>query len=222
LAGNSVERVLPPQEQRRARGLGTRANKTRETILRTARELFLSHGYNGTSVDDIVAAVKISRGSFYNYFESKAAILLADSVDADRLALAKIDELERLPPGWTQGDLRVWVKDFIAFLDEYGWAFAIWLHASAEDQMLREASLQARLRQARRLGRHLNDLREFSIEEGKSDPQLDGAAFLVLFERFWEFWRVSGAPFSEDEVVNLLTKILFVWLHQGAIATDLV
>lgn len=44
---------------------------TREAIIEAAEELFSQHGYHNTQVMDIVKAVGISAGTFYNYFKDK-------------------------------------------------------------------------------------------------------------------------------------------------------
>ena len=47
----------------------------KEKILQTASELFLTKGYEKTSVQDILDALQLSKGGFYHYFESKQALL---------------------------------------------------------------------------------------------------------------------------------------------------
>lgn len=47
----------------------------REEILKTAVRLFASHGYNATSIEDILAAEKIAKGTFYYYFKTKEELL---------------------------------------------------------------------------------------------------------------------------------------------------
>ncbi len=42
-----------------------------------AAELFARHGYEGTSVDDLVTAVGVHRGSLYKVFGSKRGLYLA-------------------------------------------------------------------------------------------------------------------------------------------------
>ncbi|HHB83408.1 MAG TPA: TetR/AcrR family transcriptional regulator [Devosia sp.] len=44
---------------------------TREKILGTAFELFIQHGYEGTSLNKIVGQSGVSKGAFYHYFPSK-------------------------------------------------------------------------------------------------------------------------------------------------------
>jgi AcrR family transcriptional regulator len=51
-----------------------RGRATRQRILRAAEECFGQHGYAEASVAEIVRRSGVAQGSFYNYFESKAAI----------------------------------------------------------------------------------------------------------------------------------------------------
>jgi AcrR family transcriptional regulator len=52
----------------------------RAQILSRAREVFAKHGYHAATVDDIVLAAGVARGTFYLYFEDKRAVF-ADLVD---------------------------------------------------------------------------------------------------------------------------------------------
>jgi AcrR family transcriptional regulator len=57
---------------------GLRARKkrqVRDAILDVCGRLFRARGFDETTVDDIVAAVGISRQSFFNYFPGKEAVL---------------------------------------------------------------------------------------------------------------------------------------------------
>ncbi len=47
----------------------------RQEILRTAARLFQQQGYDGTSMNDIAAALKFSKGGLYHHFQSKDEIL---------------------------------------------------------------------------------------------------------------------------------------------------
>jgi TetR/AcrR family transcriptional repressor of mexJK operon len=56
--------------------LGRSALK-RQTILSAGRELFLSNGYQGTSVDQIAASAEVSKQTVYKHFGDKQELLLA-------------------------------------------------------------------------------------------------------------------------------------------------
>ncbi len=72
---------------------------TKNTIFETAGELFTLHGFNDVSVDDIVRAAGVSKGTFYVHFESKDALIASFIEDY----VKKVDfgyraHLESLPP----------------------------------------------------------------------------------------------------------------------------
>jgi AcrR family transcriptional regulator len=57
------------------------AIETKKKILDAARRLISEHGFDNVSVDEIVKAAEVAKGSFYVHFESKdalAAILVSD------------------------------------------------------------------------------------------------------------------------------------------------
>ena len=47
----------------------------RQEILRTAARLFQERGYDATSMNDVAAALKLSKGGLYHHFQSKDEIL---------------------------------------------------------------------------------------------------------------------------------------------------
>jgi AcrR family transcriptional regulator len=47
----------------------------RQEILRTAARLFQQQGYDATSMNDVAAALKLSKGGLYHHFQSKDDIL---------------------------------------------------------------------------------------------------------------------------------------------------
>jgi TetR/AcrR family transcriptional repressor of mexJK operon len=83
--------------------LGRSARK-RATILSAGQSLFLAHGFQGTSVDQIAASAEVSKQTVYKHFGDKQELLLAIVNEAlastvtpflDRIAtLADTDDLE--------------------------------------------------------------------------------------------------------------------------------
>jgi AcrR family transcriptional regulator len=52
-------------------------NSKKQQIINAAYSLFISKGYNPTSIQDILDEATVSKGTFYNYFTSKSECLVA-------------------------------------------------------------------------------------------------------------------------------------------------
>ena len=62
----------------------------RTQILDAAEKLFFEHGYDRTSVQDILDALDMSKGGFYHYFDAKETVLREIS---ERRALTRFEKL---------------------------------------------------------------------------------------------------------------------------------
>jgi len=67
-------KINPKIKQGSKRGRGRPAVFDRHTALEQAMKLFWERGYEGTSFDELIAAMGISASSFYNSFGSKEAL----------------------------------------------------------------------------------------------------------------------------------------------------
>lgn len=69
---------------------------TRDTILSTAFELIYKKGYQATSIDDIIAKTKVTKGAFYYHFKNKEEMGLAviNEVIYPRMHLALVVPLQ--------------------------------------------------------------------------------------------------------------------------------
>lgn len=81
-----------------------KGSSTRERIISTARRLFATNGYEGTSTELVLEQSGVSRGALYHHFENKealfAAVLEAVEIDVanatDRAAKNATDPVEAL------------------------------------------------------------------------------------------------------------------------------
>ena len=62
-----------------------KAASTRANIIATARHLFATRGYDGTSTEAVLEEAKVSRGALYHHFENKEALFAAvlEAVEVD-------------------------------------------------------------------------------------------------------------------------------------------
>jgi AcrR family transcriptional regulator len=72
--------------------------RTAEAIRHAATELFLAHGYDGTTTEQIAEAADVSVSTFFRYFPTKESVLLrtADGADVVRRGLEMRAEGEPL------------------------------------------------------------------------------------------------------------------------------
>lgn len=88
----------------------------RRAILNTAATLFRKRGYEETRVRDIVDRLRISEVTFFNYFHTKDALIVAFAVEGLEYSIASVErELERHDvsvPDRFQGLARQWAKSW--------------------------------------------------------------------------------------------------------------
>jgi AcrR family transcriptional regulator len=53
------------------------AQATRDAIVKAARKMFASKGYDASSIDDIAAAARVTSGALYHHFRNKREIMRA-------------------------------------------------------------------------------------------------------------------------------------------------
>src|SRR5712692_6179266 len=83
-----------PQKQTASAGLGRRARRraeTREKLYRTAMELFALCCFFTTTTEDITEAADVGQGTFFNYFPTKAHVLIVLS----EKQIEKVEEAQR-------------------------------------------------------------------------------------------------------------------------------
>ena len=68
-------------------------DRRRDEIIRTARELFLSRGYDACTIADIIDTIGIAKGTFYHYFRGKEELLEALT---ERMSDEILNEINRL------------------------------------------------------------------------------------------------------------------------------
>jgi AcrR family transcriptional regulator len=200
---------IAPELRSPAPALGLRAQRTIERILDATKEVFLSRGYGGTTIDDIARAAGTSRASFYTYFPSKRDALLAIGRHAYLAAEDLVRRLGNVTSDWTLDDLEKWVGEYFTFLDEYGSFVLAWTHAAAEDDELRAAGLKNQLRSCRHLGLVLDSLRGHSM----GDPTQQGMFLFGMMDRVWSQCRVVGVPFEDADVHTNAALIIEAVLH---------
>lgn len=129
--------------------------RTRRRLIEVGRELFGTHGYDGTSIGAILDAAGVARGALYHHFASKEALfdtVLTEIIveTADAAAAAARDETDPLQQ--LHASCRVWLRlaiepavRRISLID--GPAVVGWTRLRALDEQYLLGGLNATLRE---------------------------------------------------------------------------
>jgi AcrR family transcriptional regulator len=191
--------------------LGGKALRTRDHLIETAKTLFLERGYGGTTIDHIAEAAGVSRASFYTYFPSKRETLLAAGAKDLQQNMSALGAIAQIPEEWTLEDLKAWIKRYLQYQDKHGAFLQVWSQAAWNDAELRSIGVRGSMRAAGITGTELQRLGA----SHRIDPRIQGQALIAMLDRFWYVWRVTQAPFTEDEVLSALAHIVACILRRG-------
>lgn len=146
--------------------------ETKKRIYRIAEELFNKHGVNEVSVDDIVEAAGVSKGTFYVHFESKDALLSSliseyvDKVDMDYEAF-----LKTLPQGTPASDLLMAIVGEIFHMIEHTIGYEK-IRTLYKVQLTNPAHTQKVTSYSRLLYQMLSDVLERGVRQGEFETSL--------------------------------------------------
>ena len=148
-------------------------------LLDAARAVFVSRGFHGTRVDDIVEAAGVSHGAFYRYFRNKdevAHLLAAQAMRTVSVTLREMPELGDDDPD-ARGALRRWLREYNRAQTDEAAMIRVWTDAALADEALRGESAPVLDWGRRRLARALRD-RSFG------DAETDAAVLLAVLDTF--------------------------------------
>jgi AcrR family transcriptional regulator len=196
--------------------MGVRKERSADTaaaLKEAAKRQFVERGYLNTKITDITAAAGRATGSFYEHFASKDDLLR--ELEAELHERAGADILEQHPAGHDLTDpdqLRAHVAaswntmraNLPVLIALYESAIAagsdpgqLWQDLVSGTGVLRE---------------HLDDLRRQG-RELPGDPQLVAAAMGSLLSSLgYALLRAGDARFSDEEVIDTLTRLLLTGL----------
>jgi AcrR family transcriptional regulator len=195
--------LTPATIRQPADGLGARAQLTIGRIIEATREVFLTRGYAGTTIDEIARAADVSRASFYTYFPSKREVLLAVGADAASASSALTATLcER---GKTRAGMVAFVADYFELLDVHGsFAFA-WTQAAHDDEEIRVAGMK----------RHLGLTKQFGTQLAQSagrvaeQPTVLGIAASSMLERSWDYTQLYADTVDRGAIIDEAARALY-------------
>jgi AcrR family transcriptional regulator len=178
----------------------------KERLLRVATRLFARHGFEGTSVQDIVDAAGVTKGAMYHYYGSKDDLLYEVYHQLLTMQTAHLDEIAS-GPGTAEERLRAAAADVVITslenLDD-GIVFFRSLHMLPDDK-------QTQVRAERRL---YHDKFKALVDEGiaagtfRSDIASDIVVhyYLSVVNQLGSWYKPDGS-LSPTQVADLYTEL---------------
>lgn len=165
------------------------AIETKQKLLDTADALVKERGFDAVSVDDIVAACGVAKGTFYHYFESKNDLLVY-------LTRTPYEELKRRfaktsgKPCLTR--LRIFLQDWFQMVEKYNLPFTV-----LYSRMLLSTPAEQRLGKLSQMDEGLNILQhclQGAVESGElvKDTPVAPVSMAILF-------AMQGSAIYQDQ-----------------------
>jgi AcrR family transcriptional regulator len=177
----------------------------REAVIRTAARAFDARGYHNTSLDDIAAALGVTKPTVYYYVPNKEQLLyecFRAGLEPIRAALHRAEQAE----GSGRERLRDVIRDYaVAIASEYGWCMV-----RAEHQDLGE-ELSGEVRALKgEIDRGIRKLLQLGMTDGSiaaTDPKL--AAFAIAGSLNWiAHWYRAGRSLTSGQVAEAYVSLL--------------
>jgi len=109
---------------------------TRERLLRTAAELFLRDGFTPVGLDRIIAAVGVTKTTFYKHFPSKDDLIIAVLAHQHEFEMGNLaSEVERRAPNDPRGQVLAMFDVFDEWFNESDFRGCMFLNAATEFPM---------------------------------------------------------------------------------------
>jgi AcrR family transcriptional regulator len=120
----------------RTANLSKRAVNTVTALADAGAGQFRARGYRSTSVDDIVEAADVARGTFYKYFTDKQDLLTAVGAEIYEAGKAFADRIAHVDPLDDEPALRHWVATYVEFYDRYSGCIDAWAEGTADNPVI--------------------------------------------------------------------------------------
>jgi AcrR family transcriptional regulator len=184
----------------------SRGQRTAAKLRLAAREAFAELGWQAARVEDIVRKAEVSHGTFYHYYDNKAAVLEA----LVRESQEEFTAIAAAP--WQGDDVRAELERVIGgLLDLYERDAPVlhaWLHAAREERSLAELYGQVRGLYIDRVGENVRGVVEAAGRTDVPNPDTVASALVSMVEHFAYTWHVLGEPHTREDAVD---AVVLIW-----------
>jgi TetR/AcrR family transcriptional regulator, cholesterol catabolism regulator len=200
-------------ESRSERGEEQRADP-RQEILRAAARLFQQRGYDATSMNDVAAALKLSKGGLYHHFESKDAILFQIMWHAMEITEERVIKVVRRVDATRSGGMEERLRTLIRLhievvLSPEDREITVMLHENHPLPPVYRRKINARKKDYLHFVENLvADVQRERHSETSVSPRAAAFALLGMINWIYQWYR-PDAPLTAPALVDQYTEIFF-------------
>lgn len=188
----------------RSASLSKRAVLTVNALADAGAAQFRARGYRSTSVDDIVEAADVARGTFYKYFSDKQDLLAAVGAEIYGAGITFADRIAHVDPVAEEDTLRHWLATYVEFYDRYSGCIDAWAEGTTDDPTIigigENGQVQMDIGTARMLIR--------GPSAYPFDPVVSALILRALVTRVPQAALDLPEPIGDDEVIELLMSCI--------------
>jgi TetR/AcrR family transcriptional regulator, cholesterol catabolism regulator len=191
----------------------------KERILEAATQLFLRNGYHGCTMDQIAAAIGVTKPFVYYQFRDKREILAAISGYGAELSLSAIEDAD-LQEGSTTAKMRWFCRRLTEIVIDHGHYLAVYLR---ETPNLDETDRKKIMRRRVEIDNRVSRLVESGVESGEFEvvhPRIAASAITMMISCSFQWYRKDD-PVTRDEFAEIMSGIAMrTLLPTGACGAD--
>lgn len=186
--------------------------KTKERLVEEALELFVRRGYHGTTIDNIVRKVGLTKGAFYSHFPSKSSLLLEIIERYKTNSLGELIRISTINPGTALEKLHqiISFNARFALQNENLCVFLTFLTTELKTDDDFEHALKAVYRQ---YTEYIAGLIRAGISQGllneELDPELAAITFIALHDGILHQWILNRDLIDAVEYVHTFRTVFF-------------
>jgi len=192
-----------------------RSQKTEKKVIQAALELFVRKGYHGTSINDIMRKVGLTKGALYSHFTSKGELLLRI---IDEFKVRFIDEMIQTVTKY-HGDALEKLHRTISFSSQFALenqhlcVFLTFLTTELKADVDLEPALKNVYREYQKF---ISQLIRQGIHQGllnkDLDPDLAALTFMALHDGVLHQWVLNRYHIDGEQYVRTFRKIFLYGL----------
>jgi AcrR family transcriptional regulator len=181
----------------------------RQEILRIAARLFQQQGYDATSMNDVAAALKLSKGGLYHHFQSKDEILFHIMSHAMDITEERVINAARRIEG-AEERLRTLIRLHIeVVLSEEDREITVMLHENHPLPPALRRKINGRKKDYVHFVENLvADVQRQRSSTSQVTPRAAAFALLGMINWIYQWYKPDG-PLTGDAIVRQYTDIFF-------------